>query len=147
MIDTRNKVDFAEAFIPQSINIQGNNSFLTWMGWLVDYSEPFILVAEEEQMEDLTRKLMRIGMDQMMGYIDNVKSLGLELQIADVIDIEEFNTYLNREDIQVVDVRNNTEYEIAHIKNAENVFVGTLEDNLNKISHNKQIVIHCQSGD
>lgn len=60
-------------------------------------------------------------MDQMMGYIDNVKSLGLELQIADVIDIEEFNTYLNREDIQVVDVRNNTEYEIAHIKNAENV--------------------------
>ena len=86
-------------------------------------------------------------MDQMMGYIDNVKSLGLELQIADVIDIEEFNTYLNREDIQVVDVRNNTEYEIAHIKNAENVFVGTLEDNLNKISHNKQTVIHCQSGD
>lgn len=56
VIDTRNKVDFAEAFIPQSINIQGNNSFLTWMGWLVDYSEPFILVDEEEQMEDLTRK-------------------------------------------------------------------------------------------
>ena len=86
-------------------------------------------------------------MDQMMGYIDNVKSLGLELQTADVIDIEEFKTCLNREDVQVVDVRNNTEYEIAHIKNAENVFVGTLEDNLNKISHNKQIVIHCQSGD
>ena len=56
VIDTRNKVDFAEGFIPQSINIQGNNSFLTWMGWLVDYSEPFILVDEEEQMEDLTRK-------------------------------------------------------------------------------------------
>ncbi|WP_394332210.1 MBL fold metallo-hydrolase [Epilithonimonas hungarica] len=147
VIDTRNKVDFAEAFIPESINVQGNNSFSTWMGWLVNYSEPFILVAQEEQIEDLTRKLMRIGMDQMLGYIDNVKSLGLELQTADIIDIEEFKACLNREDVQFVDVRNKTEYETAHIKNAENVFVGTLEDNLNKISHSKQIVIHCQSGD
>ena len=147
VIDTRNKVDFAEAFIPESINVQGNNSFSTWMGWLVNYSEPFILVAQEEQMEDLTRKLMRIGMDQMMGYIDDVKNLGLDLQTADVIDIADFKTYLNREDVQVVDVRNKTEYETAHIKNAENVFVGTLEENLDKISRDKQVVIHCQSGD
>ncbi|MPS66621.1 MAG: MBL fold metallo-hydrolase [Chryseobacterium sp.] len=147
VIDTRNKVDFAEAFIPESINVQGNNSFSTWMGWLVNYSEPFILVAQEEQMEDLTRKLMRIGMDQMMGYIDDVKNLGLDLQTADVIDIADFKTYLNREDVQVVDVRNKTEYETVHIENAENVFVGTLEENLDKISRDKQVVIHCQSGD
>ncbi|UMQ41716.1 MBL fold metallo-hydrolase [Chryseobacterium sp. Y16C] len=146
VIDTRNKVDFAEAFIPESINVQGNNSFSTWMGWLVNYSEPFILVAQEEQMEDLTRKLMRIGMDQM-GYIDDVKNLGLDLQTADVIDIADFKTYLNREDVQVVDVRNKTEYETVHIENAENVFVGTLEENLDKISRDKQVVIHCQSGD
>jgi hydroxyacylglutathione hydrolase len=147
IIDTRNKVDFAEGFIPNSINIQGNNSFSTWMGWIVNYSEPFILVAQEEQMEDLTRKLMRIGMDQMMGYIDDVKNLDLELQTADIIDIEEFKSYLNRDNIQVVDVRNKTEYDAGRIENAENVFVGTLEDNLDKISHEKPIVIHCQSGD
>ncbi|KQR93407.1 Zn-dependent hydrolase [Chryseobacterium sp. Leaf180] len=147
IIDTRNKVDFAAGFIPNSINIQGNNSFSTWMGWIVNYSEPFILVAQEEQMEDLTRKLMRIGMDQMMGYIDDVKNLDLELQTADVIDIEEFKSYLNRDDIQVVDVRNKTEYDEAHIENAENVFVGTLEDHLNEISSSKPVVIHCQSGD
>ncbi|WP_228444836.1 rhodanese-like domain-containing protein [Chryseobacterium echinoideorum] len=147
VIDTRNKEDFAKGFLPESINIQGNNSFSTWMGWLVDYSEPFILVAQKEQIEDLTRKLMRIGMDQMMGYIDNVESLGLDLKIADVINIKEFKSYLNREDVQVIDVRNNAEYETNHIENAENVFVGILEDNLDKISCDKQIVIHCQSGD
>lgn len=147
IIDTRNKADFVDGFIPNSINIQGNNSFSTWMGWIVNYSEPFILVAQEEQMEDLTRKLMRIGMDQMMGYIDDVKSLDLELQTGDVIDIEEFKSYLNRDDIQVVDVRNKTEYNAGRIENAENVFVGTLEDNLDKISREKPVVIHCQSGD
>ncbi len=147
VIDTRSKVDFAEGFIPKSINIQGNNSFSTWMGWLVNYSEPFILVANEDQMEDITRKLMRIGMDQMMGYVDDMKSMGLNLQTADVIDIGEFKTYLNREDVQVIDVRNKTEYEATHIENSENVFVGTLEDNFDKISRDKKIVIHCQSGD
>jgi len=147
VIDTRNKADFAGGFIPNSINIQGNNSFSTWMGWIVDYSEPFILAAQDEQMEDLTRKLMRIGMDQMMGYVDSIDSLGMELQTADIIDIEEFKSYLNRNDAQIVDVRNKTEYEAGRIENAENVFVGTLEDNLDKISHDKQIVIHCQSGD
>src|SRR3546814_170645 len=33
VIDTRNKVIFAKGFIPGSLNIQGNNSFPTWMGW------------------------------------------------------------------------------------------------------------------
>ena len=147
VIDTRNKVDFAKGFIKESINIQGNNSFSTWMGWIVNYSEPFILVAQEEEIEDLTRRLMRIGMDQMMGYIDQVENLGLDLQTEDVIDIEEFKTWLNREDVQVLDVRNKTEYETAHIENAENFFVGILEDDLDKISRDKQVVIHCQSGD
>lgn len=147
IIDTRNKVDFAAGFIPNSINIQGNNSFSTWMGWIVNYSEPFILIAQDEQMDDLTRKLMRIGMDQMLGYIDDVENLGLDLQVVDAIDIEEFKSYLNRNDIQIIDVRNKAEYDTAHIGNAKNVFVGTLEDNLDKINRDKQIVIYCQSGD
>jgi len=147
IIDTRNKVDFAESFIPKSINIQGNNSFSTWMGWVVNYSEPFILIAKEEQLEDLTRKLMRIGMDQMMGYIDDIQDVGIDLEKVDIIDIEEFKTYIDRDDIQILDVRSKSEYEANHIENAENVFVGTLEDNLDKISLDKQIAIYCQSGD
>ncbi len=147
VIDTRNKADFAQKFIPSSINIQGNNSFSTWMGWIMDYSESFVLIAEDHQLEDLTRKLMRIGMDQMVGYIDHVEVPGLDLQSADVIDIEEFKTYLNQDDVQIIDVRNKTEYEAGNIESAKNIFVGILEDNLNTISRKKMTVIYCQSGD
>lgn len=147
IIDTRIKADFAKGFLPKSINIQGNNSFSTWMGWILDYSEPFILIAEQDKMDDLTRKLMRIGMDQMMGFVEDVNDFGLDLLTSDIIDINEFETYLNRDDIQIVDVRNKTEYEEAHIQNADNVFVGTLEDHLDEISKDKTVIIHCQSGD
>lgn len=147
IIDTRNKVDFAKGFIPGSINIQGNNSFSTWAGWLLNYQEQFMLVADDNQIEDLTRKLMRIGLDNVYGYISDVNDLGLELNTANIIDIEGFKTYLGKEDTQIVDVRGENEYKAGHISGAENVFVGTLTDNLKKIDKNKQVIIHCQSGD
>ena len=147
LIDARNKADFAAGFIPNSINIQGNNAFSTWMGWFVDYQESFMLVGSDEQMEDLTRKLMRIGLDNIMGYISDVDSAGIELQKVDIIGIDEFKTYLNRDDIQVIDLRNATEYKAGHIEGVPQIFIGTLPQNLDKISKSKPIVVHCQSGD
>ena len=147
LIDTRNKADFAAGFVPDSLNIQGNNAFATWMGWFINYEEPFMLVATDAQMEDLTRKLMRIGLDNVYGYISDVTSLGVELARSEVIDIEAFKTYINREDVQGVDLRGATEYNGGHVEGAENLFIGTLPANLDKISRDKQVVIYCQGGD
>ncbi|WPQ63080.1 MBL fold metallo-hydrolase [Chitinophaga sancti] len=147
IIDARDKADFAKGFIPGSLNIQGNNSFSTWAGWLLNYQEQFMLVCDDNQIEDLTRKLMRIGLDNIYGYISDVHNLGMELQTADIISIDEFKTYLKKDDVRIVDVRGETEYEAGHIERAENVFVGTIPDNLDKISKDKQVIIHCQAGD
>lgn len=147
VIDTRNKAEFAKGFIPGSLNIQGNNSFSTWCGWLLNYQEQFMLVAEASQMEDLTRKLMRIGLDNIYGYVDNIADLGIPLQKADVIGMEEFAAHIKKGDAQIVDVRGLTEYEQGHIEGAEHVFVGTIGNNLDKISREKPVIIHCQAGD
>lgn len=147
IIDARNKADFAKGFISGSLNIQGNSSFSTWCGWLINYQEQFILVADDSQMEELTRKLMRIGLDNIYGYISDVNDLGIALQSADVIALDEFKTYIQQGNVQIVDVRGASEYEAGHIEGAGNVFVGTLPDNLDKISKEKQVVIHCQAGD
>ena len=147
LIDTRNKTAFAEGFVPGSINIQGNNAFATWMGWFVTYEEPFMLVADDAQIEDLTRKLMRIGLDKVYGYVDDVRTLGVDLQKSNIIDIDTVKTYLNRDDVQVVDLRGASEYNSGHIEGAENVFVGTLPQHLDKISKDKPVVLYCQGGD
>jgi hydroxyacylglutathione hydrolase len=147
VIDTRSKVEFAKGFILGSINIQHNNSLSTWAGWILNYQEQFIIVADASEIEEITRKLMRIGLDNIYGFVTNVEELPIELQTADVIDLETFKSYINRDDVQVVDVRGLNEYSDGHVKGAEHVFVGTLQDNLEKISKDKQVVIHCQSGD
>lgn len=150
VIDTRLKTEFAEGFIPGSINIQGNNAFATWMGWFLTYDEPFILVAEESKHDDLVRKLMRIGLDNIYGYIPDVMvwmDLGNKLEKSTVISTEEFKEIQKTNHTQIVDLRGASEYKTAHIKGTDNVFVGTLEKNLDKIKKDQQVVIHCQSGD
>ena len=150
LIDVRNKVDFANGFIPGSINIQGNNSFATWAGWFLSYDEPFMLLADPSQLDDVTRKLMRIGLDNIMGYVPSTEAFvkeGGQLEKAKVITIDEFKNAMAEPNVQVVDLRNATEYKSGHVKGADHVFIGTMMNNLNKISKDKKVLIHCQGGD
>lgn len=147
VIDARNKVDFANGFIPGSINIQGNNAFATWAGWFLKYDEPFILLADESQLEDLTRKLMRIGLDKVMGYIPSTDVYEGSLQTVKMIGFDDFKTKVNSGTTQIVDLRGDSEYKAGHIKGADHVFVGTLPENLSKIDKNMDVIIHCQGGD
>lgn len=150
VIDTRLKADFANGFIPGTINIQGNNAFATWMGWFLSYDESFILIAEESKHDDLVRKLMRIGLDNIYGYVPDVRGwteLGNRLEKSNIIFIDEFKDILKTNHTQIVDLRGSAEYKTGHIKGTENVFIGTLEENLDKIRQDQLVIIHCQSGD
>lgn len=150
LIDARDKVDFAAGFIPGSYNIQGNNSFATWAGWLLKYDEQFILLAEKDQLDDLTRKLMRIGLDNIYGYVastDVWTDTGGTLQKANVISLAATKEFIKNNEVNLIDLRGAAEYNTGHIANAENVFVGTLEANLDKVSKDKKVIIYCQGGD
>ena len=51
----------------------------------------------------------------------------------------------NKEDFQLIDVREEHEVEIASI-GGELIPMGDVIDNLNKISKDKKVVIYCRSG-
>lgn len=150
LIDTRDKAEFAKRYIPGSVNIQANKSFNTWAGWFLDYDKPFMLVADPPQLDDITRKLMRIGLDKIYGYVPSVdvwESSGGILSQEPVISIDEFKALSERESIQLVDLRSAAEYSAGHIEGAEHVFIGSLPDQMHRISRDKKVVIHCQGGD
>lgn len=48
-------------------------------------------------------------------------------------------------DFQLIDVREEHEVEIAHI-GGEHIPMGEVMENLDKISKNKQVIVHCRSG-
>jgi adenylyltransferase/sulfurtransferase len=50
-----------------------------------------------------------------------------------------------KKDFQLIDVREEMEYEICNL-GGELIPMGTVMDNLDKISADKKVVVHCKSG-
>lgn len=149
LIDTRTKEQFSKHFLKGAINIPNNNSFSTWMGWFLNYQEYFVLIATPDEVEDLTRKLMRIGMDNIYGFITPGQLSAFEkghLSSYNSIDKQAIKQKLKDAEIQIIDIRGKSEYNEGHIDGAKNVFMGTMDENLNKIDNKKQVIIYCGSG-
>ena len=146
VIDTRAKEKVQKGFIPGSLHIEGGKMFSTFMGTLLTYEPQYILVTEKDQIEDLTRKLMRIGMDNMYGYTTDVNTQSKPLQTSKIIDQKQVKERVKTKDIQLVDVRTANEYKAGHIKGFKNIPLATLEKQLESIDPKKPVVIHCQSG-
>jgi len=149
IIDTRHKFDFAKGYLPGSINIQHNRTFNTWAGWILDYTKPFVLIMDENEKEEIARKLMRIGLDHVAGYItlETIPQLGIPLEQQQLIGFQEMNAVLENPNVQILDVRNTAEFTAGHLPHATHLFVGTIEDNLDKIDRTKELYLHCQAGD
>lgn len=148
IIDTRNKLSFAGGHIPGSINIQDNSAFSTWAGWILNYEDPFILIASERRIDSLTKALIRIGLDNIIGYLADIEELsdaGLELEILKQFTCNDLEQ--NRESCYILDVRNESEREVARLNNSHHIFAGYITDHVESLPEDKTIVVHCAGGD
>lgn len=148
IIDTRNKLSFAGGHIPGSINIQDNSAFSTWAGWILNYEDPFILIASEGRIDSLTKALIRIGLDNIKGYLADIEELseaGLELEILKQFTCNDLEK--NIESCFILDVRNETEREVARLNNSHHIFAGYITEHVESLPEDKTIVVHCAGGD
>ena len=93
---------------------------------------------------------MRIGLDQIMGYIDNVswyKQLGHKLQVTSIVDAAFVENAVKTKEIELFDVRGISEFQEGHIPGAKHLFLGTLNENIAKLPNDKPFIIQCQAGD
>ena len=150
IIDTRDKLSFAGGHIPGALNIQDNGAFSTWSGWMLNYDEPFILIAPDHRIEELTKKLIRIGLDNVQGYMPNLEvwaNSGKELETLNQVTCSELYKMIESDQAQVIDVRGASEHDAGKIISAENIHAGFLSNNLDKVEKDKSVVVYCQSGD
>ena len=146
LFDAREKEDFAKGFIPGSINTPASdNFFATKISLYVNYDENIMLLADESQLDELTRKLMRIGLDNAVGYISSTDAYDGDLEKVNFVSMEEMESMQNNGTL-VVDLRGASEYKEGHFEGATNVFFGTIENNFDKIPKDEQVIIYCQSG-
>lgn len=148
VIDTRPAEDFSQEFIAGTLNIPYNNSLTNWAGWLVDYTKPLYLLINPSQLDDILIALRSIGIDNVVGYGDVTKILeeANSLESYENITPLEAKSLIESEQVHVLDVRNQTEFDAGHIENAQHIMVGTLAKRLDELQITKKIIVQCQGG-
>ena len=65
-----------------------------------------------------------------------------------VVSVEEMQSLLEMEDIQLVDVRTPEEYEEGYIEKFQNIdFLSpTFDEDITKLDKNKPVILYCKSG-
>jgi hydroxyacylglutathione hydrolase len=151
IIDTRHPLAFGGAHIPDSINLAMGAANSFWAASVIPYDVPVYLVLENESdLEETVRSLMRVGMDDIKGYL-KPGFAGWVSYGADFRDIPQASAlFLDDmmdagEDLMVIDVRPKTEWLTGHIKGARNIYLGELQDKMDKLGKNDQ-TIFCICG-
>ncbi|HRW46569.1 MAG: MBL fold metallo-hydrolase [Caldilinea sp.] len=147
IFDLRNRGQFISNHVPGTINVPSdNNSFVTYMGWLVDYDRPvYVLLPSIDDERAILRDLRSIGIDYVPGYF-SPEVLTHRTQALPVITAKELARRLPQNGITIVDVRGKAEYAEKHIVGARLIPLGYLPDNLDSLDKDGTIVTHCASG-
>jgi hydroxyacylglutathione hydrolase len=149
LVDTRDKDAFAERHIKGSFHVPGGQKFSTWAGWMLPYYRPVILLAtHRDEAEELMRKLVRIGHDDVLGYIDHLDDFSSQLEMSKVprVDTEGARELFEKGDAHFLDVRAASEFEEGHIPGASHIFAGRIMRELDRLPRDKDLVVYCSAG-
>ncbi len=151
VVDTRERDVFMNAHLKGSLLVTLNDKFNTDAGSYLDANDDIYLVIEDGRVEEAVRDLVRIGLDNIQGYITPaelktyLKKSG-EVAFVESIDFRETAELLNDPQNQVLDVRKATEYEEGHIDGAVNIAHTRLLEREQELDKEKTWLVHCRSG-
>jgi hydroxyacylglutathione hydrolase len=147
VLDTRPAMEFGKHHLPGTLNIAFNNSFPNWAGWLLNYDTDIVIIAAPQKVTAVKHALESIGFDRLTGYadpaiLDDANALESYAQIT----AEDLQSGLESGSVQLIDVRNQDEWDDGHIEGAQHMMLGYLPDRLDEIPRSKDIVVQCRTG-
>ncbi len=151
VLDTRMELCFGSAHIPGALSIwmAGLASFA---GWFLTYDRPILLVNETNNPEEATRILVRIGFDNIAGYLAggmiNWHMSGRESNSIRMVNVQEACRLLDLgERIWVLDVRSDAELKKdGRIPGAQHIHITQIPGYLQEIPKERSVYIFCGSG-
>ncbi|HZS76739.1 MAG TPA: MBL fold metallo-hydrolase [Ktedonobacteraceae bacterium] len=152
LIDGRAREKFAREHIPGSLNIELDSQFSTYIGWLLPYNTPLmILVEDEEGRREAVVQLIRIGWDDIHGFVDggisSWKAAALPTEQFEMIDVDTlYKRWSQRTNLTVIDVRRDDEWKEGHIPDALHLHIGDLPQHLDEVPRNQPVAVICRTG-
>ncbi len=152
LIDARREREFNIEHLPGSYAVPHGNSMATWVGWVVPWGQPLVLLsADASHHDDMMRQLIRIGFDRVHGFlsggIDAWKTAGLPVEQSKRLDLDSLKAARDMPTAPlVIDVRQKNEYTSGHIPGALNIELGELQEHLDGLPRELPVVTVCAAG-
>jgi len=153
ILDTRTADLFTQGFVPGSIFIGLEGRFAEWAGSILSFVKPMLLITEPGKEEETVIRLARVGFSNIVGYLDGGfeawKNAGNKNDMIIDVEADELAMDIPHDpNLQVVDVRRETEFADGHVKSAINMPLNEMTDLalLADFEENQNLYVHCGGG-
>jgi hydroxyacylglutathione hydrolase len=153
LLDGRAPREFDGVHVPRSINVTMSRSAVgTRAAWIVDPETEVVVVAgTDDEARRMGRLLEAVGFRSLAGIlaggVDAWLDAGLETGSTPAIDVHELAAKLLRDDVSLLDVREDDEWEEGHVEGSLHVPYHDLRDGLpGTVANGKQLAVACSIG-
>jgi hydroxyacylglutathione hydrolase len=155
IVDARDREAFAAGHVPGSLNIELDGTFSGYVGWLVPFAAPVLLVLPDhapDALAEATTELLRIGYERVRGWLEG----GTEAWAASSRSVSRYPTTSMRavhraraagDESVLLDVRQPVEWATdGVVPGAERIFVADLPARLDELPPGSAVTVFCRSG-
>ena len=145
-VDTRHNSQVHTGTVARSLNVPGIGKAASYGAWVLDperEERPLVLLAgDETQARQYRDHLVRVGIDNVIGYTTSLA--GFALVVPAVISQDDLDTTPRA---MLLDVRNKTEFAAGHLPGADQLSGGRALWHLDQLpTDGAPIIAYCQSG-
>jgi hydroxyacylglutathione hydrolase len=152
LVDIRPRRDFAAGNIPGSLGVELSDLLGTWVGWLLPFGAPLVLVADSStDVERAAVLLAQVGFDDVRGVLRDVDAWAASvgpLQQHRVVGLRDIvDAMRSGEAEQVLDVRAPDEWADGHLDGSVHRYLPDLvEDAPDELDPTRPVWVVCDIG-
>lgn len=151
VVDTRDEMGFGAAHVPDALSLW-LGGLSRFAGWFLPYDEPLLLVNATDNPTAATRRLLRMGYDEPMGYLAGGMhawlAAGRRSEAVELVTVQDLCRALDAgEEGWILDVRSAGELKSqGHITGAHHIHLTQLPAHLEEAPKERKVTIFCGSG-
>lgn len=154
VIDGRDRDAFAQGHVPGSINIELNSGFGGYVGWMLPFDAPIVLVLPEPveaSLAEATTQLIRIGWTPAQGYlaggVERWRAHGGTVSSYEVVSADDLcDAHRRGERPAILDVRQELEWRWGTVPDSRLIFVADVPSRLGELPRTEPSWVICSNG-
>lgn len=150
VLDTRPWAHYVEGHLKGALHAPLDNSFPTVAGSYVEEGTPIYLIVTEAQMTEAVTDLIRIGLDDVTGYLtpDDLAAAaakGHQLEKLNYLHINDLKPGSDYDHAVLLDVRRADEFDAGHLAGAVNIAHTRLLLRKKELKKDQPVLVYCRT--